>query len=147
MKPLPADPDDVVRKFQQEQERLALLDQHIALLERLHMDRSELTKAVAGEQKAKAEEARLLAEGKQAKDDFTALEAKAKAAREDRAAKDQAAAEARALAKHARELADEFKQLSGEKTCRACGQALTPAALRGREEEARPRRQGRRAAS
>jgi exonuclease SbcC len=126
LKPLPADADASARKLQHEQERLALLAQHVALLERLHQDRSELTKVVAGEKNARAEEAKLKAEGIAAKDDFTKLEGKARAAREDRAAKDQAAAEARALAKQARELADEFKQLSGEKTCRACGQPLTP---------------------
>src|SRR5581483_4428200 len=51
---------------------------------------------------------------------------KAKAARDERAKADQAAAEARALCQHARQLADELKQLTGEKTCRACGQPLTP---------------------
>ncbi|MBA4190421.1 MAG: hypothetical protein C0467_20735 [Planctomycetaceae bacterium] len=122
---LPKDPDADVRKLQHDQERLALLAQHIAQLDRLHQDRSELTKAVAGDKKAREDEAKLKAEGIKAKEDFTALEAKAKAAREDRAAKDQAAAEARALARQAKELADEFKQLSGEKACRACGQPLT----------------------
>jgi DNA repair protein SbcC/Rad50 len=125
LKPLPADPDAAVRKLQQEQERLALLGQHIALLNRLHEDRSELTKVVAAEKKARIDETKLKAEGVEAKAEFTTLEAKAKAAREDRAAKDQAAAEARALAQQARELAEEFKQLSAEKTCRACGQVLT----------------------
>ncbi len=125
LKPLPSDPDVVVRKFQSEQERLAALERTVADLTRLHTDRSELTKVVAGEANAKKEEARLVAEGKKAKEEFTALEAKAKAAREDRAAKDQAAAEARALSQHAKQLADEFKQLTGEKTCRACGQLLS----------------------
>jgi exonuclease SbcC len=125
LKPLPSDPDVSVRKFQQEQERLTLLGQHIGLLNRLHEDRSELTKGVAGEKQAKADEAKLKSDGLSAKDEFTKLEGKAKAARADRAEKDQAAAEARALGKQARELADEFKQLSGEKTCRVCGQILT----------------------
>ena len=124
---LPADPDAVVRQLTQEQERLTLLAQHVALLERLHQDRSELTKVVAEEARARAEEAKLKAEGLRAKEAFTELEAKAKAAREERAAKDQAAAEARGLARQARELADEFHTLSGAKTCRACGQDLTPA--------------------
>ena len=126
LKPLPADPDAAVRKLQGEQERLALLAQHVALLERLHQDRSELTKAVAGEKAARADEARLKADGLKAKEGFTKLEADAKAAREDRAAKDQAAAEARALARQARELADEFTTMSGQTKCRACGQPLTP---------------------
>jgi len=126
LKTLPTDPESAVRKLQQEQERLTLLSQHVALLERLHQDRSELTKVVAGEKTARTEEARLKAEGMKAKEEFTALEAKAKATREDRAAKDQAAAEARALARQARELADEFKTMTGQTKCRACGQKLTP---------------------
>lgn len=127
LKRLPADPDGALRALQSEQERLALLAQHVALLERLHQDRSELTKVVAGEKTARADEARLKAEGVKAKGEFAQLETKAKAAREDRAAKDSAAAEARALARQARELANEFTTLSGETKCRACGQPLTPA--------------------
>lgn len=123
---LPAEPDKAVQQLQEEQEQLIVLAQNIAVLERLHQDRSDLTKAVAGEKSARAEEAQLKADGMKAKEDFTALEAKAKAAREDRAAKDQAAAEARALARQARELADEFKTMSGQTRCRACGQPLTP---------------------
>ena len=126
LKPLPADPDTAVRKYQGEQERLTLLAQYVALLERLHQDRSELTKVVAGEARARKEESRLLAEGKKAKDEFTALEARAKQAHDDRAKADQEAASARALALHAKQLADEFKELTGEKKCRACGQDLTP---------------------
>ncbi|MFO0822782.1 MAG: SMC family ATPase [Gemmataceae bacterium] len=125
LKPLPSDPEAAVRKLQLEQDRLTFLAEHIKLLNRLHEDRSELTKVVAGEKQAKADEAKLKAEGLKAKEAFTALEAEAKQAREDRAAKDQAAAEARALARQAKELADEFSQLTGEKTCRACGQPLT----------------------
>jgi DNA repair exonuclease SbcCD ATPase subunit len=122
---LPPDPDALVRQLQEEQEQLVVLAQNIAVLERLHQDRAELTKVVAGEKAARADEARLKAEGIKAKDDFSTLEAKAKAAREDRAAKDQAAAEARALARQARELADEFKTMTGQTNCRACGQKLT----------------------
>jgi exonuclease SbcC len=123
---LPKNPDAQVKQLQEEQEQLVVLAQNIAVLERLHQDRSELTKVVAAEKSAKAEEVKLKADGIRAKDDFTALEAKAKAAREDRAARDQAAAEARALTRQARELADEFKTMTGQTKCRACGQKLTP---------------------
>ncbi|AWM37413.1 Nuclease SbcCD subunit C [Gemmata obscuriglobus] len=126
LKPFPKDTDARVREFQTEHERLALLAQHVALLDRLHQDRSELTKAVTAERQVRADESRLKAEGIKAKEDFTQLEADAKAAREDRAAKDQATAEARALARQARELADEFKSMTGVTKCRACGQKLTP---------------------
>lgn len=126
LKPLPPEPEGFVRDLESELERLVLLEQHIAVLERLHHDRSELTQTTATEKSARAEEGRLLAEGKTAKESFAALELKTQAARQERAGADQAAAEARALARQARELADEFESLSGEKACRACGQPLTP---------------------
>ncbi|HUR53722.1 MAG TPA: SMC family ATPase, partial [Gemmataceae bacterium] len=126
LKRLPADPDSALRKLQEEQERLAVLGQNMALLERLHQDRAELTKVVAEEKMARANESRLVTEGKKAKEDFEALQEKLKAAKDAREKTDQSAAEARALAHQARQLADEFKQLTGEKACRACGQPLTP---------------------
>ncbi|MFM8274434.1 MAG: AAA family ATPase, partial [Gemmata sp.] len=85
LKPFPADPEVAVRKFQSEHERLTLLEQHVALLQRLHQDRAELTKAAAQDKQARADEAKLKAEGVKAKEAFTQLEADAKAAREDRA--------------------------------------------------------------
>ena len=126
LKHLPPDPDAAVRGLQEEQERLVVLSQNMALLERLHLDRAALTKTVAQELQAKADEARLVAEGKKAKDDFATLGDKLRAAKADREKADQAAAEARAFATHARQLAQEFDQLTGEKACRACGQPLTP---------------------
>ena len=126
LKPLPADPDAAARALQQDHDRLLLLSQHVALLERLHQERSELTKSVIASQEAKANESRLLVEGKNAKEEFDALQERVKAVKEARGKAEEAAAEARALAKQARDLADEFKQLTGAKSCRACGQPLTP---------------------
>ena len=83
LKQLPADPEASVRKFLQEQDRLAFLTEHIKLLNRLHEDRSELTKVVAGEKQARTDEAKLKADGIKAKEAFTTLEIEAKAARED----------------------------------------------------------------
>ena len=54
---LPAEPEKAVRALQEEQEQLVVLAHNIAVLERLHQDRSELTKVVAGEKIARAEEA------------------------------------------------------------------------------------------
>lgn len=125
MKRLPAEPDKAVRALQDEQEQLVVLAQNIGVLERLHQDRAELTKVVATEKTSRADEARLKAEGIKAKEDFAALETKTKAARADRSAKDQEVAEARALSRQARELADEFQTMSGQTNCRACGQPLT----------------------
>lgn len=125
LKPLPADPEAIVRQYQQEHDRLLLLSQSVALLDRLHQERTQLTQAAAAEKLAKTNEARLLAEGKKAKDDFEALQQRAKAVKDSLGRAEVSAAEARALAKQARELADEFQQLTGAKKCRACGQPLT----------------------
>ena len=110
LKPLPADPEAAVRELQQRAGAARRLAQHVAAARAappgpLGTDQGRR----AAEKAAQAEEATLKAEGIEAKEEFAALEAKAKAARDDRAAKDQAAAEARALARQARELADEFK--------------------------------------
>jgi exonuclease SbcC len=126
LKSLPADPEAAVRNHQEEHDRLLQLGQNIALLERLHQERSELTKAVAAEKAAKTNEIRLLLEGKKAKEEFESLQERVKVVKEAYGKAEVAAAESRALARQARELADEFKQLGGAKTCRACGQPLTP---------------------
>jgi DNA repair exonuclease SbcCD ATPase subunit len=126
LKRLPSDPDASVRKHQQEHDRLLLLSQHVALLERLHQEHSELTKAVTSQKAANASEVKLLLEGKKAKEEFDVLQERLKIVKEAYGKAEVAAAESRALAKQARDLADEFKQLNGAKTCRACGQPLTP---------------------
>jgi DNA repair exonuclease SbcCD ATPase subunit len=123
--PLPTDAEGTVKNLQQECERLALLEQHVALLESLHRDRSELTKAVAAEKKAREAEAKVLADGKKAKEEMDGLQARIKEVRDARRKADEAVAETRALARQARELAKEFQQHSGAKTCRSCGQPLT----------------------
>jgi DNA repair exonuclease SbcCD ATPase subunit len=126
LKGLPPDPDAVVRKWQEESERLTVLGQVVPLLERLHTERTELLHVSRREAEARKEEARLKTEGQRAKAEFEKLQADLSAAREHREKLDRSAAEAGALATQARQLADEFKQLSGAKTCRACGQELTP---------------------
>lgn len=127
LKRFPADPDAAVRELEAEQERLILLGQAVPLLDRLHTERTELGHATTREAAAKKEETRLLAEGKRAKEAFEKLQADLRDAKEAREAADRAAAEARALAQQAKQLADEFKKLTGAKTCTACGQELTPA--------------------
>ncbi len=126
LKPLSSDPEGTVRNHQQEHDRLLMLSQNVALLERLHQERSELSKAAAAVTVAKANEVRLLLEGMKAKEEFDSIQDRVKVVKEAFGKAEVAAAESRALAKQARDLADEFKQLSGAKNCRACGQPLTP---------------------
>jgi len=96
------------------------------MLDRLVSERADLLKATHTEATAREAEAKLKDEGTRARVAFERLLADLAAAKVAREKADQAAAEARALAQQAKSLADEFKQLTGEKTCRACGQALTP---------------------
>jgi DNA repair exonuclease SbcCD ATPase subunit len=135
LKTLPSDAEGAVRTLQQEQERLLLLTQHLALLERLHQDRSELTKVTAAAANARVEETRLLAAGKKAKDEFEVLQEKTKSVKEARGKAEEATAEARGLARQARELAEEFKKLTGAKTCHACGLPLTAEHLKNEKKK------------
>jgi exonuclease SbcC len=125
LKPLPSDPESAIRTLQQEHDRLLILSQSVALLERIHQERSDLTKTAAAERQAKAKEQRLLEDGKKAKDEFEAIQERVKLVKESLGKAEVAAAESRALAKQSREQADAFKELRGVKTCRACGQPLT----------------------
>jgi DNA repair exonuclease SbcCD ATPase subunit len=126
LKRLPADPEAPVRKLQDEQERLVVLGQVWPMLDRLISERSDLLQVTQRVEIARKEEARLKAEGLRAKAEFDKVQADLVATKPAREQADQAAAEARALAHQAKQLAEEFSQLTGEKTCRACGQELTP---------------------
>jgi exonuclease SbcC len=122
----PAQPEDRVRELQSEVNRLQLLQQHVALLGRLHDDCSQLKRAVVEQKNAQANEEKLKKQGLQAKTRLDELKQQAEAAQKAREEKAAAAAEARALARQARELANEFQTLRGQTKCRACGQTLTP---------------------
>lgn len=125
LKRFPADADSAIRHLDEEQSRLAAIGQAIPSLDRLCNERTDLAKAARKEAEARAALDRLLLEGNAAKADAERLQdelAQASAAREAAAA---AAAEARALANHARQLVEEFKKVSGQTNCIACGQELT----------------------
>ncbi len=126
LKRLPADPEAKVRELQEREEHLSLLAQALPSLDRLASERSDLIQAYHREGTAKADEAKLLADGKRAKAEFEATTAALGAARQAREQADAATAEARAHHRQAKAAADEFATHAGEKSCRACGQALTP---------------------
>lgn len=123
---LPKDAEKRVRELQEKQEQLSLLAQALPSLVRIADERSALALAIQREAEAKTDEAKLLDDGKKAKLEQASSEAALLAARAEREAADTAAAEARALQQEAQRLAEEFKKLGGEKSCRACGQPLTP---------------------
>ncbi len=122
----PAQPEEIVRELQSEVNRLQLLEQHVAQLERLHEDCSQLKQELTKLNEAQARKDQLEKAGLQAKTECEQLDEQFKVAQKTRAEKTAAAAEARALARQARELANEFQTLSGQTKCRACGQKLTP---------------------
>jgi DNA repair exonuclease SbcCD ATPase subunit len=127
LKRYPVDPDTAVRQFQEQVEALAAVNQVVPLLTRLLAERTELVQATHREATARQEEARLKADGLKARTDLDAVAAELAKVRAERERLDQTAAETRALAQQARALANEFQHLTGAKTCRACGQELTPA--------------------
>ena len=125
LKPLPPDPDAARPQAPGEQERLALLAQHIAVLERLHQDRSELTKAAAAEKSARAEEGATDRRGEEGEGEFCRPGVENAGRAKERARADQAAAEARRWPGKPANWPTSSSRLTGEKTCRACGQPLT----------------------
>ncbi|MBN9520866.1 SMC family ATPase [bacterium] len=127
LKRYPADPDAAVHTVQETVDALAAVNQVVPLLTRLLSERTELIQATHREASARQDETRLKADGLKARTEFDALTAELAKVRTSRERLDQAAAEARALAQQARALANEFQTLTGAKTCRACGQELTPA--------------------
>ena len=131
----PADLTQQVADAQREIEELTLLQQalpHLARLVELREDlkstRQRLTKAQEHEAQIKSNGESIRAELDQSKPKFEAARAALKSA------EDQIASE-KALLRQATDLLAEFDQLNGAKTCRACGQALTPAHFR--QEKAR----------
>ncbi len=121
----PADLDAIIRKFEDEHTRLGVLVQAMPSLDRLRQDRTELIQATHREATATAEQDRLLGMGTTAKEDHEKFQTDLTAATATREAAAIAMSEARALSQQAKQLAEEFKSLSGEKNCRACGQELT----------------------
>lgn len=121
----PADLDVQIGKHEAELQRLSVLAPAVPLLERLRTERTDLVQAAYKAAAAKAEEDKLLAEGHAAKEAHEKLQAELAAASAAREAAAATASEVRGLAQQAKELAEKFNKLSGEKNCAACGQELT----------------------
>lgn len=132
---LPGDlPREVARKHQLVDE-LTALHQAQSPLTRLHAQREELRQAKDRLKAAQQAEQTVRTRGEELKRKLAELGPKVEAAERARRDADDRAASERALAQQARVLRDEFKDLNGAKTCRACGQPLTPKHFR--EEKAR----------
>ena len=125
IKRFPANLDATIRTLEEEQQRLAVVAQAVPLLDRLCKERTELVQATHREAAARKDADRLSSEGRQAKEAFEKLQAELASVSAAREAAASAMAESRGLAQLAGQFADEFKKLTGEKTCTACGQELT----------------------
>ncbi len=123
---LPADPASEVRTAQDELDRLQELGRVLPVLQRVHDERTELKGANQRQQvsQKRADEIKVLGETK--RDAMKKLADELADAKAARAAADERAAGAAVLARQAKELLAEFSSLTGEKSCRACGQPLTP---------------------
>ncbi len=122
---LPKDPESLVRKAQEEVDRLTELNRVLPILERFQMDRHELADAVKTEQSAKKELERIQARGEKLKAELATAEPLAARAKEERARADEQVAVTKTLAEQAAAALAEFATLAGAKSCRACGQPLT----------------------
>ena len=124
---LPKDPEAAARAAQAEHDRLAELGRVLPILDRLHAERVELVQALHREDAAHRKADEIKKTGEKARGEADRLAPEAEATRQAKARADEAAAGTAVLARQARELAAEFAEMAGQKTCRACGQALTPA--------------------
>ena len=127
LKRLPANPRAEVDAAQAEVDRLTQLDKVLPILERVSVERHALGVARSGEADAKRMLSETRAEGEQLKLAQAESEAEHKEMTTRRSAADGELAVAKALADRATEAVEEFADLAGEKSCRACGQPLTPA--------------------
>lgn len=146
----PADPAAAVRTLEAEVEKLTDLVRVLPILERFSTERHDLTVAHRTHGEAETKLTEVKAAGEKLKAEQLALDAELKQATQARSAADEQAAVAKSLADQAAAAAAEFATLSGDKSCRVCGQALTPAHFadekRRREEAVRETRERHQAA-
>jgi DNA repair exonuclease SbcCD ATPase subunit len=126
LKRLPPEPESIVRAAQDAHDRLVELGRVVPILDRLHAERAELMQALPREDAAQRKADEVQEAGRKLRGDYDKLLAEVEPAKRVKAKADEAAAGTAVLARQARELADDFANLAGQKTCRACGQPLTP---------------------
>jgi DNA repair exonuclease SbcCD ATPase subunit len=126
LKRLPTNPPAEAEKAAELVERLAEVERVVPVLERLHAERSDLLQARHRHREEQAAADRVKAEGEAARRRYDDLVPQLDRAKADRAAADEAVGGTSALVKQARAVLDEFGSLAGQKSCRACGQPLSP---------------------
>ena len=122
----PADPAREEALCHEEFEQLTELNRVLPILERFSTERHELIIARERERHLHHERDRTVERGKQLNAEQAKLEQAYQTARQRRTMADEQVAVAKTLVDQASQAAAEFVTLSGEKTCRTCGQPLTP---------------------
>ncbi len=123
---LPGDTLPAQEQAQRRCDELTALDRAVPLLERLHLQRDGLRQALLAEAARAKEEQEVKAGGERMKAERAAVFKKAEAATKAREKTDREAAQAQALLGQLNENWQAFTELEGARTCRQCGQPLTP---------------------
>ena len=123
---LPGGGHDAAEAAQRRCDELAALDRAVPPLERLGRHREDLRRALAAESARARELQTVKARGENLKASHEEVKQRAEGAARQRQQADQELAAAQALFHQLRAAWDEFTSLEGARTCRACGQPLTP---------------------
>ncbi|MGL6076450.1 MAG: AAA family ATPase [Fimbriiglobus sp.] len=125
LKRLPTDPAAAYQEAQKQLDRLIELQRISPFLERFALDRSHLQTALKDQVASTESLATLGDTGKALKASSDANTAKLTEARAAKTRLEEAATIARTMLSQAQASLAEFSTMAGEKSCRACGQALT----------------------
>jgi DNA repair protein SbcC/Rad50 len=127
LKRLPKSPEADLKTAQAEERRLNELDRVLPNLERVQTERHDLAQAVRKEIESKKLRDDYGLKGKNTRVETDQLAAELERVRAVRMAADNAVAVAQALSAQATAAVAEFGALHGSKSCKSCGQPLTPA--------------------
>lgn len=120
------DPVAALAQAQAEFERIQEFNRVLPILKRIHEERNELRVSRTREIEAERKSNEIRAQGETAKARLKTLESELDSARNEKYRIDNLLSATEALVQQAEQQCREFASLSGEKTCRACGQLLTP---------------------
>ena len=123
---LPADAPQVLERLQALHDQVVGLTQALPLLERLSTQRDQLRQAMAGEKARTLKDKNLRRQGEKIRNERNALEKQLETATQARQQAEQDLAADQALARQLEENWQAFLKLEGARTCRQCGQPLTP---------------------
>jgi len=131
---LPAEPEQEVSRLQGLHDGVVELAAVLPVLDRFQQNRAELSAARQRLDRDEVKLADVIKAGKQAGEEAMALREQAQSATKAREKADERTTQARTLLEQAQADFQELQSLRGEKTCRHCGQPLTPAHMQQEKE-------------